>query len=104
DGGVESETAAVRRTTSRRPATAVRGERVTERREALVTEEPMEIRVAGPGEEPAAVAITMRTPGHDFELAVGFLAGEGAVTSAADIASVRYCSLGPDEPQLYNIV
>ena len=44
-----------------------------ERPDKLVTEEPMEIRVHGPGQEPRPLAVTMRTPGNDFELAVGLL-------------------------------
>jgi FdhD protein len=64
----------------------------------------MEIRTGGPGQEPVPVAVTMRTPGHDFELAVGFLAGEGVVASRDEVTSVRYCELPPDEPQHYNVV
>ena len=64
----------------------------------------MEIRAGGPGQEPVQVAVTMRTPGNDFELAVGFLVGEGLVHSPAEVATVRYCDLDPGEPQLYNIV
>jgi FdhD protein len=51
-------------------------ERVTDR---LAGEAPMEIRAAGPGQEPVAVAVTMRTPGHEDELAVGFLRTEGLI-------------------------
>ncbi|TMM16030.1 MAG: formate dehydrogenase accessory sulfurtransferase FdhD [Actinobacteria bacterium] len=83
---------------------AVRGDRRLELPDRLAAEEPMEIRVGGPGDEPTAVSVTMRTPGHDFELAVGFLRSEGVVTSDVDVASVRYCDVPPGEAQRYNIV
>ncbi len=51
----------------------------------LAVEEPLEIRV---GDRP--VSITMRTPGHDFELAAGFLFSEGIVTDMAEIETIRY--------------
>src|SRR2546429_9250073 len=93
----------VRRTITPARALAWRDGKAIERPERLATEEPMEIRAGGPGQEPASVAVTMRTPGHDFELAVGFLVGEGLLHRRDEVASVRYCDLPPEEPQLYNV-
>jgi FdhD protein len=58
---------------------AVRGASLEYRGDRVVGEEPLEIRAAGPGQEPVAVAVTMRTPGHEEELAVGFLRTEGLI-------------------------
>ena len=58
---------------------AVRGSHLEYRADRVVGEEPLEIRAAGPGQEPVAVAVTMRTPGHEGELAVGFLRTEGLI-------------------------
>lgn len=69
----------------------------------VATEEPMEIRVGGPGQEPGPVVVTMRTPGDDFELAAGFLFTEGLVATPGEIESVAYC-VGPDGAQEYNVV
>ncbi|MGK2957167.1 MAG: formate dehydrogenase accessory sulfurtransferase FdhD [Acidimicrobiales bacterium] len=70
----------------------------------VVTEEPLEIRVAGDGNEAVTLTVTMRTPGHDFELAAGFLLSEGVIRSHDDIATIRYCQRREDLAQLYNVV
>src|SRR5690349_20873350 len=95
--------APVRRPTTNVQVVAVDGNRTVRRPDRLVTEEPMEIRLHGPGEEPAPVAVTMRTPGSDFELAVGFCVTEGLLSDPDDLASAAYC-LGGDGEQLYNVV
>ena len=66
----------------------------------LAAEEPLEIRVGG-----RSLAVTMRTPGHDVELAAGFLVSEGVVTAAADFAAARYCAGATDEGvNTYNVL
>lgn len=78
--------------------------RKAQRADRVVTEEPLEIRISGAGGS-KTVAVTMRTPGADFELAAGFLFSEGVVSDRSDIAGISYCKdddLPPD--QLYNIV
>lgn len=94
----------LRRNTSPVRVTAVKGEFVSERPDRLATEEPMEIRVSGPGQEAAPVAVTMRTPGGDFELAAGFLFTEGLISGRSEVAQVSYCEDLPDEEQLFNVV
>jgi FdhD protein len=63
------------------------GGRATARADLLAAEEPLGIRVGG-----EALALTMRTPGDDIDLAAGFLAGEGIVGAPADIEQIVICS------------
>ncbi len=95
----------------RRPGPSVRV-RVTEyadgvrraREDRLATEEPLEVRLRWPGVSDRRVAVTMRTPGNDFELAVGLLSSEGLLP-AGGLASAGYCTdadLSAEER--YNVV
>jgi FdhD protein len=90
--------------TTRARIRELNGRTARERRDNLATEEPLEIRLVGLGGARKTVAITMRTPGHDFELAAGFLHGEG-LAGPGEIASIAYCTdedLPPEER--YNTV
>ncbi|RRQ25063.1 formate dehydrogenase accessory sulfurtransferase FdhD [Rhodococcus sp. Eu-32] len=88
------------RITTRRPVVRIRGIHETSRPDTLVVEEPLEIRVDG-----NPLAVTMRTPGHDVELAHGFLLTEGVIGSRDDIAIARYCDGVDDEGQnTYNVL
>ncbi|MDN5896265.1 MAG: formate dehydrogenase accessory sulfurtransferase FdhD, partial [Nocardioides sp.] len=67
----------------RRKVVRLRGDAVVDRPDTLAAEEPMEVRLAG-----RTLAVTMRTPGDDFELAVGFLVSEGFISLVGDVAGV----------------
>ena len=103
ESGVIEPGAPVRRPVTPARVVAVDGTRVRERPDRLVTEEPMEIRLQFPGAEPEPLAVTMRTPGHDFELAVGFCVTEGLFHDAASLGEVAYC-VGETGEQYYNVV
>lgn len=75
------------RLTMRHPVVRISHSGVTRRPDALAVEEPMELRVDG-----RALAVTMRTPGADVELAHGFLLTEGVITATADVLTARYCN------------
>jgi FdhD protein len=80
------------------------GDAVAQRYDRLATEEPLEIRMRAGGQT-RTVAITMRTPGADFELAAGFLFNEGVLTSLDRLSGITYCvDRDVAEEQRYNIV
>lgn len=74
---------------------------VRSRPDQIATEEPLEIRLS----PKQTVAVTMRTPGADFDLTAGFLYSEGVVSRREDIRQMSYCvAEGVDGEQRYNIV
>ncbi len=90
------------RVTTRVPRTRVDVGRavVVARPDTVAVEEPLEVRV---GEDP--VATTMRTPGDDFDLALGHLLTEGMIASAHDVATMMHCTdVGPDGSPTFNVV
>ena len=82
---------------------AVRGGELEIRDDLVVGEDPLEIRAAGPRQEPVQVAVTMRTPGYEDELAIGFLTSEG-LTAGNEVVGVSYGDPGvmaePDDSVL----
>ena len=68
-----------------------RGGEVREEPDELAQEEPLEIRIRG-----RAISVTMRTPGHDDELAAGFLLTEGIVQERGDVLRVNHCVRNED--------
>ena len=69
------------------------------KKDVLATEEPLEILLRA-GEEQRTIAITMRTPGNDYDLAAGFLHNEGIIHSKNDFTNMTYCVDG--NQQEYN--
>lgn len=76
-----------------------RGEESATVDDIVAEEEPLELRVNG-----FSVAVTMRTPGHDEDLATGFLVTERVIGSAADIAALRHCATVPDPEAEENVL
>jgi FdhD protein len=74
------------------------GETTTNGPDELIVEEPLEIRL-----DDVTVTTTMRTPGHDFELAVGFCHTEGLL-AGAPVQTTRYCATGSAVDTEFNVV
>ncbi|TWH74340.1 FdhD protein [Modestobacter roseus] len=78
----------------------IRGDLHSQRPDTVASEEPLEIRLGG-----TPLAVTMRTPGDDFDLVHGFLATEGVIRSTDDLAGLRYCNSVDDAGRnTYNVV
>lgn len=86
---------------------AFRGRDTDATTDLVTVEEPMEIRLGlSTGEETTeqSISVTMRTPGDDFDLAIGFLYTEGVIRNHADIDRVEYCGPASPDKGLYNVV
>ncbi|AXH95794.1 formate dehydrogenase accessory sulfurtransferase FdhD [Ornithinimicrobium avium] len=90
----------VKVTQRRRVTRLTAGGEVRERADVLAGEEPLEVRVNA-----RSLSVTMRTPGDDFDLAVGFLHGEGMLAGWEEVAQIDYRSgIGADGQRDYNVV
>lgn len=79
--------------------------KASERFDEVATEEPLEIRIPQTSKGHRSLAVTMRTPGNDFELVAGFLFSEGLVQARNQIANLTYCvDRDVEEEQRFNIV
>lgn len=73
----------------------------------VTVEEPLEIRLAwyeSRTQLEKTISVTMRTPGHELDLAVGFLLGEGVIRSDSDVEAVEYCGPPSPDKQYQNVV
>lgn len=88
------------RIAARRRVTRIKvGEYRNTRGDSLTVEEPLEIRVQG-----RSLAVTMRTPGNDVELAAGFLVSEGVIAAPDEMVTARYCAGAVDDGNTYNVL
>jgi FdhD protein len=88
------------RVTSRRRVVRIADGVSSSRSDNLAVEEPLEIRLHG-----QALAVTMRTPGDDFDLTAGFLVSEGVVSKAEHVQTIRYCAGATDDAlNTYNVL
>jgi FdhD protein len=75
------------------------GEQPKPLRDTLAGEEPLELRIGG-----HSFAVTMRTPGADFDLAAGFLVSEGIITRTEQLSTMRYCAGNNGDANEYNVL
>ncbi|MGI8696210.1 MAG: formate dehydrogenase accessory sulfurtransferase FdhD [Mycobacteriales bacterium] len=88
------------RVTSRRRIVRIRDGVAAGAHNTLAAEEPLEIRIGG-----QPLAVTMRTPGDDFDLAAGFLVSEGVIATPAELVAIRYCAGNDDDGRnTYNVL
>ncbi len=92
------------RVTTRTPAQRLTlsedGQQVVTRVDTVTVEEPLQVRVGG-----RPLTVTMRTPGDDFDLALGFLVSEGLVGSADDVSHLMHCQDEDDDGRpTFNVV
>ena len=76
------------------PVQKIEGDSSAPFQDLLAVEEPLEIRL-----DDKSISITMRTPGHDFELAAGFLFSEGILHDAAQIREIRWSQIANGNPR-----
>ena len=72
--------------------------------DAITIEEPLEIRLTAPGMDEFPLAITMRTPGNDNELALGFLYTEGIICSRDELVTVEHCRPPSGDEGIHNSI
>jgi len=84
-----------------------RDQKIELKEDLLAAEEPLEIRLIYGAEnerKEKSIAVTMRTPGHDFELALGFLFTEGVIKSYKDIHGIKHCLQVKSQAEMGNVV
>jgi len=92
------------RVTDRRTVLRIQlGNEPVRRPDTLAAEEPLEIRVGRVQTQRQPLAVTMRTPGDDLDLALGFLCTEGIIRTADDVVTAQLCA-GAETPNTYNVV
>ena len=81
------------------PVTRISGREAVRARDSVAREEPLEIEIDG-----SSLAVVMRTPGHDEELALGLLWSERVIAALADVASIRHSAVAPDPESAQNVI